>query len=54
MQALYNFVFIILNRTTEKTIADSLPIENLSENPSPREITKVSNILLNSSVLSVS
>lgn len=29
-------------RTTEKTIADSLPIENLSENPSPREITKVS------------
>lgn len=46
----YNFVFIILNRTTEKTIADSLPIENLSENPSPREITKVSNILLNGSV----
>lgn len=33
------FIRVIL-RTTEKTIADSLPIENLSENPSPREITK--------------
>lgn len=30
-----------LDRTTEKTIADSLPIENLSENPGPREIIKV-------------
>lgn len=35
------FVFITLDRTTEKTIADSLPIENLSENPGPREIIKV-------------
>ncbi|XP_078373554.1 uncharacterized protein LOC144657122 isoform X2 [Oculina patagonica] len=33
------FIRVIL-RTTEKTIADSLPIENLSENPGPREIIK--------------
>ncbi|CAH3027853.1 unnamed protein product [Porites evermanni] len=33
------FIRVIL-RTIEKTIADSLPIENLSENPGPREIIK--------------
>lgn len=33
------FIKVIL-RTTEKTIADSLPIENLSDNPGPREIVK--------------
>lgn len=33
------FIRVIL-RTPEKTIADSLPIENLSENPGPREIIK--------------
>lgn len=33
------FIKVIL-RTKEKTIADSLPIENLSENPGPREIVK--------------
>ena len=40
------FCFILISnfhlyRTTEKTIADSLPIENLSDNPGPREIVKV-------------
>ena len=33
-------------RTPEKTIADSLPIENLSENPGPREIIKVGLIII--------
>lgn len=41
-QILTYFILLSLNRTTEKTIADSLPIENLSENAGPREIVRVS------------
>lgn len=34
-------------RTAEKTIADILPIENVSDNPGPREIVRVSKQLQN-------
>ena len=47
------FISFFCIRTVEKTIADSLPIENLSENPGPREIIKVYNAVFEISTVLV-